>query len=415
MALEVAAEAEVNATPSKPKPTKRQKSSKDKEESLEKSVQQSRGRKAFKEMETSEQIALKCEQMLNNICDPVAFTTIRPETHQQMTEKLHSRLTSDLIAVYDLENVESEATATRGMALLEKLRAQSVALPKMGRLIGCICATDGPAASAQTLLDAYQEFCKALPTYTPTANILETTLNRHVGTMSDAACKSIADFADSDAKPVAAEAAEALADSLRWCQAAEAPAAEEAGEAEVKKEAQAQPRICIHLLDKNIAGVSQKRLINKVIFAVCRLDDPKDAKGEQASAEVRERAAAHLQDFLAALLKNPAGILDAEYCQQLKQLHCLVSACGAYGEDAIQEAKTAGAEVTRKSAVFSKPLHLFATGMHIKDRSALYFARVEKEKNLVADLNWLSDTVKDLPLPDPASLQACASFAEVES
>lgn len=86
MALEVAAEAEVNATASKPKPTKRQKSSKDKEESLEKSVQQSRGRKAFKEMETSEQIALKCEQMLNNICDPVAFTTIRPETHQQMTE-----------------------------------------------------------------------------------------------------------------------------------------------------------------------------------------------------------------------------------------------------------------------------------------------------------------------------------------
>ena len=105
------------------------------------------------ELDTSEQVVLFCEQLARGLTDSSQYLSITTKQFQMCKSKVAARLSADLMATYSKkqETDGEEGVPSRGMVILDKLRAAQRQMDAVEDLVASLHATQGEEASAAFL------------------------------------------------------------------------------------------------------------------------------------------------------------------------------------------------------------------------------------------------------------------------
>lgn len=144
----------------------------------------------------------------------------------------------------------------------------------------------------------------------------------------------------------------------------------------------------LHEFMEDDARDLQKRLMNKIIFELCRSEDVQADKGAVQCHDVKEAAIRNLILFIDGCMKG--RVLDAAYSAEAKKLKYLAMAPNLADESDIAEAEQASFELnSNRQASFHKCITLFSTGMHLNQLAADFFLQRKNDEAHGASLTTL--------------------------
>jgi hypothetical protein len=112
-------------------------------------------KKFHQELDLGGQVCLIAEQMLKNLRDPLAYLNVTQKFFESAKNKLMGRLTCELVKTYSCEH--NGAENTRGLQLLDKLRALQKEAEAAEDAVHCLHATEGEQAKAEALSAALKK------------------------------------------------------------------------------------------------------------------------------------------------------------------------------------------------------------------------------------------------------------------
>ena len=266
-----------------------------------------------------------------------------------MIEKVDSKLTLDLVTLYSQGIESEEATESRGMRVLEKLRGHVDELPLLKDVVACI---HGAAGTAEATADKMLEACSK-------ARAKGIKIGQCALRMR--AERSIDEL-------VAKEEFRQTAAYLEW-----------------KPRVDTAPASALGELSAEDAKSLQKKLVMKVILNLLRTEE---MKGQPETVVTkREKAAQQLQKFLQVIDPDASPllvkILDEDLQNELKNLVVLLMkplATDIESEEEKKALETAKGALMTKTCTFYKHLALFSTGMYIIKKAMEAAARFELMK-----------------------------------
>lgn len=289
-----------------------------------------------RDFDNAESVLLKCDQMLQAL-NSERFASLAPGQVQVLIDKVNGRLTGELVAAYSAAGVEDG----RGMRILEQLRFHQTRLPAVKTFVASVKATTGPEATAASI--------------TAQATKLR---ELQVGFHSQVTELLIHRLA---AESMASKDWPGVFRPLKWT----ATPAE-----------QADP-LTIASLSEDSARDLQSKLLTKLIYNLCRVEDP---KGSNSTAQ-RDEAAESLCHLLSEASRSE--LLDQNLKKEASHLHKLSFAAVSASPTDKQAAVAAAAQtelLSNKHGFFYRALTLFSTGMWLVSRVAERAAEAEKDK-----------------------------------